>query len=55
MKALRSKGDASDQAAGEDHEPEVEQEIQREEAPYSEWLFLCFVSVASQLLVFRRI
>ncbi|KAI0683238.1 hypothetical protein BC835DRAFT_1423494 [Cytidiella melzeri] len=34
VKALRSKGDATDQAAGEDHEPPVEKEIRKEEAPY---------------------
>ena len=36
VKALRAKGDSGDVAAGEDHEPPVEKEVENEEAPYSE-------------------
>ncbi|KAI0339296.1 hypothetical protein BDW22DRAFT_1409168 [Trametopsis cervina] len=34
VKALKSKGDASDQAAGEDHEPPAEHAVETEQAPY---------------------
>lgn len=35
-KALMSRGDTSDQAAGEDHAPQPDEEVKAEEGPYSE-------------------